>query len=91
MALLVTELELPYLSTIGLERADAIEAVKEARAQHWLARTEMGFSVTRLEDVTAILRDKRFHSALSMIQRSPESADTEWAANRRAVDPLHGG
>jgi cytochrome P450 len=39
--------------------------------------------VTRHEDVTAILRDKRFHSALSMIQRNPELADTDWAANRR--------
>jgi cytochrome P450 len=83
MAQLVTELELPYLTTIGLERADAIAAVKEARAQHWLARTDMGYSVTRHEDVTAILRDKRFHSALSMIQRNPEIAATDWAANRR--------
>ena len=46
MAQLVTELELPYLTTIGLERGDAIAAVKEARAQHWLARTDMGYSVT---------------------------------------------
>ena len=36
-------------------------------AQHWLARTEMGYCVTRLEDVTAVLRDKRFHSALSIL------------------------
>jgi cytochrome P450 len=83
MAQLVSELELPYLETIGLERADAIAAVKEARAQHWLARTDMGYSVTRYEDVTAILRDKRFHSALSMLQRNPDLADTGWAANRR--------
>lgn len=83
MAQPVTELELPYLSTIGLERFDAIAAVKEARAQHWLARTDMGYSVMRHEDVTAILRDKRFHSALSMIQRDPDLADTDWANNRR--------
>jgi cytochrome P450 len=82
MTQLVTELELPYLSTIGLERQDAIDAVKEARAENWLARTDMGYSVMRLADVTAILRDKRFHSALSMIQRSPELADTEWAQSR---------
>ncbi|HWF17232.1 MAG TPA: cytochrome P450 [Acidimicrobiales bacterium] len=82
MAHLVTELELPYLATIGLERQDAIEAIKAARAEHWLARTDMGYSVMRLADVTAILRDKRFHSALSMIQRSPELADTEWAQSR---------
>ena len=83
MTQLVTELELPYLDTIGLERHDAIEAVKDARAQHWLARTDMGFSVTRLQDVTAVLRDKRFHSALSIIDRNPDLADTDWARGRR--------
>ena len=82
MAQLVTELELPFLSTIGLERQDAIDAVKAARAEHWLARTDMGYSVMCQADVTAILRDKRFHSALSMIQRQPELADTEWAQSR---------
>ena len=83
MAQLVTELQLPYLNTVGLERQDAIEAIKAARTEHWLARTEMGYQVTHLQDVTAILRDKRFHSALSVIQRAPELADTEWAESRR--------
>jgi len=83
MTQLVTELQLPYLNTIGLERQDAIDAIEVARTEHWLARTEMGYQVTHLQDVTAILRDKRFHSALSVIQRAPELADTEWAESRR--------
>jgi cytochrome P450 len=66
-AQLVKEMELPLLQTVGLERLQAIEAIEVARTQHWLARTEMGYCVTRLEDVTAILRDKRFHSALSIL------------------------
>ena len=83
MTQLVTELQLPYLNTIGLERQDAIDAIEVARTEHWLARTEMGYQVTHLQDVTAILRDKRFHSVLSVIQRAPELADTEWAESRR--------
>jgi cytochrome P450 len=77
-AKLVHELDLPLLQTIGMERLDAIAAVKEARSQHWLARTEMGYSVTGLSDVTAILRDKRFHSALSILPQMsgmPEPAE----------------
>jgi cytochrome P450 len=77
-AQLVHELDLPVLQTIGMERLDAIAAVKEARSQHWLARTEMGYSVTGLLDVTAILRDKRFHSALSILPKMsgiPELAE----------------
>jgi cytochrome P450 len=82
-AQLVTELELPQLDTIGMDRLDAIAAIEEARAQHWLARTQLGYSVTRLEDVTAILRDKRFHSALSNIPRMAGLPDSGYPARRR--------
>ena len=83
MPQLVSDLELPYLDTIGLERHDAIAAIKAAREQNWLARTDMGYSVIGLADVTAVLRDKRFHSALSIIDRNPDLADTDWARGRR--------
>ena len=71
---------------------DAVAAmeVEPALGQHWLAHTQMGFSVTRLEDVTAILRDKRFHSALSVIALGRARG----LGVRRpppAVHPLHGG
>ena len=76
MAHLASDLDLPYLDTIGLERREAIDAITAARSVHWLARSELGYTVTRLQDVTAILRDQRFHSALSMIERSPELQDS---------------
>jgi cytochrome P450 len=63
----VSELELPLLDTLGMERADAFAAMAEARDRHWLARTEFGYTVTRHEDVTAVLRDRRFHSAVASI------------------------
>jgi len=72
MPQLVSELDLPYLDTVGLERREAVDAIAAARSVHWLARSELGYSVTRQQDVTAILRDQRFHSALSMIEQSPE-------------------
>ena len=50
-----------------MEREDAYAAMAEARKRHWLARTALGYAVTRLEDVTAVLRDRRFHSAVSSI------------------------
>ncbi len=79
---LVSTLDLPYLDTIGLERREAVDAIAEARSQHWLARTDLGYSVTRLQDVTAILRDQRFHSALSIIERSPELQGTDYRGPR---------
>ena len=85
---LVSDLNLPYLDTIGLERREAIEAITAARSVHWLARSELGYSVTRLQDVTAILRDQRFHSALSMIERSPELQDAGFDDERRVESIL---
>ena len=62
MPQLVSELDLPHLDMMGLERREALDAVEAARSVHWLARTDLGYAVTRLKDVTAILRDQRFHS-----------------------------
>ena len=82
-AQLVGELELPLLQTIGLERLDAIAAVEEARSQHWLARTDMGYCVPGLHDVTAILRDQRFHSALSILPQMSGLPELEEPTRRR--------
>lgn len=76
MPQLVSDLNLPYLDTLGLERRAAVEAIAAARSVHWLARSEIGYSVTNQQDVTAILRDQRFHSALSMIAEAPEFQDS---------------
>jgi cytochrome P450 len=61
------ELDLPMLDTAGLERSEALEAASRAARQHWLARTPLGFSLTGYQDAVACLRDRRFHSALSLI------------------------
>jgi cytochrome P450 len=63
----VHELDLPEIDIFGLDRDAALAAFEKAREQHWLARTALGYAVTRHDDVTAILRDRRFHSALSFL------------------------
>ncbi len=68
------ELDLPMLDTSGLERSEALEATARAGRQHWLARTPLGFSLTRYQDAVACLRERRFHSALSLI---PQMAGME--------------
>jgi cytochrome P450 len=67
MAISVHDLELPEVDFLGLERDEALAALEAARERHWLARTPLGYVVTTHEDVVAILRDRRFHSALSLI------------------------
>lgn len=63
----VHDLELPEVDVFNLDRSAAIAAFEAARQQHWLARVPLGYAVTRYEDVTAVLRDRRFHSALSLL------------------------
>jgi cytochrome P450 len=78
----VRELDLPSLDTVGLERREAVDAIAEARSRHWLARTELGYSVINLQDVTAVLRDQRFHSALSMLEEASELQDPDYRGPR---------
>ena len=88
MPQLVSELNLPHLDMMGLERQEALDAIVAARSVHWLARTDLGYAVTRLQDVTAILRDQRFHSALSVIEQSPELEGTHFHDERRTESIL---
>jgi cytochrome P450 len=67
MTTLAHELDVPEIDVFGLERADAIAAFEEAAKQHWLARVPLGYAVTRYDDAVAVLRDRRFHSALSVL------------------------
>jgi cytochrome P450 len=64
---IVHDLDVPEIDILGLDREAALAALDNARQQHWLARTPLGYAVTRYDDVTAILRDRRFHSALSLL------------------------
>ena len=63
----INDLELPYIDVLTLDRQALLDALEEARAQSWLARTPLGYAVMDYNDVTAILRERRFHSALSLL------------------------
>ncbi len=69
MTISAHDLDLPVLDTAGMERDEALAAHEDARQHHWLARTPLGFSLSNHEDAVAVLRDQRFHSALSEIRR----------------------
>ncbi len=63
------ELDLPYLNTEGLDRSSAVDVATEMAQEHWLARTDIGYAVLHYRDAEAVLRDRRFFSALSQIPR----------------------
>lgn len=65
----VHDLDLVEVNVLGLERDELIEALEAASGEHWLVRMPLGYAVTRYSDVTAVLRDRRFHSALGALPR----------------------
>jgi cytochrome P450 len=78
----VLDLDLPLLDTNGLDRLAAIELASKLSEDHWLARTDLGVAVLRYRDVAAILRDRRFESALSRLSTVTD-ADAEHGLARR--------
>lgn len=65
MATRVEDLDLPEVDLFGRTRAEGQALLAEARKQHWLVKNMFGYAVSRYEDVVAILRDRRWFSALA--------------------------
>ncbi len=82
MATPVHELDLPVVDTVGMGRAESLAVVAEARGHHWLARTPLGYAVSRQQDCVSLLRDRRFHNALSLL-RQMNGLEPERPDNRR--------
>ncbi len=78
------DLDLPELDLEGLDRDQVAEAVAAAAEQHWLARTPMGYLVSRYDDALAVLAERRFHSALSMLPQMQGIDDVDLGDERRA-------
>jgi len=94
MSTSVHDLDLPEAQFEDLDRDTALALFAELREQHWLARTPLGYVVMRHDDVTALLRDRRFHSALSVITQmaglSDEQADEFLDGRRDSILTLEG-
>lgn len=67
MATLVHDLHLPTLTLVDGRAAHRMSATTQFPPDAWLAHNMFGLAVWHYDDVTAILRDKRWHSATSRI------------------------
>jgi len=93
MPTLVSELELPELSEEGSfdQRHAQRMALKD---DYWLVRNLFGYAVLRYDDVTAILRDRRWHSAVSKIPQlmgitNPDFLDRQQVSILSAEGDVH--
>ena len=73
MPALVSELDLPVLMMEDGSQSRRFGARTDLPQDSWLAKNLVGYSVWHYDDVTAILRDKRWHNAASRIPEIPRS------------------
>lgn len=86
MATPASDLDIPDIA--WLDEADATtEQQHEVRtataAESWIARDTLGYSILHYDDVAAMLRDKRWHSASGMILEMAGIDNPVWLARRR--------
>ncbi|NNE11180.1 MAG: cytochrome P450 [Ilumatobacter sp.] len=77
----VSELELPDLTWSDdptVTHQDRRDAAAAAADQSWIARNLFGFSILHYDDVVAMLRDKRWHSASGKIIEMSGVDNPEW-------------
>ena len=81
MVIAIDDLDLPTVSFLGLDRAAALTMMRDVQEHSWIARHEFGYVVTSYTEAVAILRDRRFHSAISLIAQRDEAAAPRRRAN----------
>jgi cytochrome P450 len=79
------DLDLPDLATADAATTieEQSERVQAAAREHWIARNPFGFSILHHDDVVAVLRDKRWHSASGRIAEMFGIDDPAFTARRR--------
>lgn len=90
VASLAHELDIPSYEPEGLDREERLALAADVRSQHWLARSPLGFAVTRHPDIVAILRDRRFHSALSLIPKMQGIEASPMEERRESILSMEG-
>ncbi|WP_116996260.1 cytochrome P450 [Desertimonas flava] len=79
----VHDLDLPKFEIDVNDGADTLLANRLAASEeHWLARTDLGYMVTRYDDVVAQLRDKRWHSAAGQLLQLSGVTDPDQLARQ---------
>jgi cytochrome P450 len=81
----VFELDLPVLDFLesGVTFGEQAQTVAETAQRSWIARNPFGFSVLHYDDVVAVLRDKRWHSASGRILEMYGIDDPKYTARNR--------
>ncbi len=76
---LVSDLDIPAIdpATFAMSHTDALASMERLADETWIAKSLFGYSILTYDDVTSILRDKRWHNAASKIPEMRGITDPE--------------
>ena len=79
----VDQLDIPSVdpATFEMSHDDALASMTQLADDAWIAKSMFGYSILTYSDVTAILRDKRWHNAASKIPEMRGITDPELIGN----------
>ena len=83
MATPVHELDLPTIDVLDVPFEDAQRVMEQTAQASWIARNPFGYTVLRYDDVAAVLRDKRWHNAASILPQLAGVENPEFLARQR--------
>ena len=74
---------LPRALRSQTDRAEQLQELRNLAQSTWIAKGEIGYTILKYEDVVAMLRDKRWHSAVGLIVDLNPDVTPEFRARRR--------
>lgn len=84
MGLTAHDLSIPSIDlAFEPDREVAAATLRAAAAESWIARNPLGFSILHYDDVVAMLRDKRWHSATSKVMELSGITDPVYLERQR--------
>src|SRR5215217_5407858 len=78
------DLDIPIIDLeLEPDRELASATLRNAAAQSWIAKNPFGFTILHYDDVVAMLRDKRWHSAASKVMELGGITDPKYLERQR--------
>jgi cytochrome P450 len=89
----LADLDLPTLDVMGLPRQEAQEVISQLAKEHWIAKSEIGYSVLRYDEGVSLLRERRFFNGVRLLRELngiPEDDETVGPARRESILTMEG-
>src|ERR671912_2438395 len=83
-ARLVHDVDMPTLEVFDIDAGQQTrDELRELAADGWIVRGALGYLIIRYDDVTAMLRDKRWHNAVAKLPEMMGITDPDFVGNDR--------